>query len=67
MYSCPLRGLKLRQTAGGHPPEAGDTWVRHQEELFAWKGCKTAAFFFFFKAQTAVISEREQMSSSMTR
>ena len=66
MYSCPLRGLKLRQTAGGHPPEAGDTWVRHQEELFAWKGCKTAAFFFF-KAQTAVISEREQMSSSMTR
>lgn len=59
MYRCPLHGLKLRQTAGGHAPEAGHTWVRHQEELFAWKGCKTAAFFFFLSTDSCHFRENK--------
>lgn len=58
MCRCRLHGLKLRQTAGGHAPEAGNTWVRHQEELFAWKGCKTAAFFFFLIRDSCHFGER---------
>lgn len=37
--------LDLSQAPGGYPPQAGDTWVVHQEELFAWKGYKTATCF----------------------
>lgn len=57
--------MDLRQTAGRHLPQAGDTWVIYQLELFALKDYKTAACFFK-KGETAVILGREQETSSMT-